>query len=158
MRWGNVGRAAVVLALLGVAVVWPRLEGGVPRVPSDVAVPLAVPAPPAGTARVRKGSGEGRRGADIARVRKGTGSGAEGAPAGSAGQEGNGSDEDEAGWAGAAGAEGRAVGSACAGSYACQGRPAGVTTSSSAAVDAPSTPAPRFHPDPATTEFSFETG
>ena len=40
VRWGNVGRAAVVLALVGVAVVWPRLEGGAPRLPSDAAVPV----------------------------------------------------------------------------------------------------------------------
>ena len=50
VRWGNVGRAAAVVGLLALAVAWPRLEGGAPRVPSDVAVPVLVPAaktPPA---------------------------------------------------------------------------------------------------------------
>src|SRR3954451_12667754 len=61
VRWGNVGRAAAVVGVLALAVAWPRMEGGAPRLPSDVARPVAVAASPAGTARVRKEPGAGRR-------------------------------------------------------------------------------------------------
>ena len=55
VRWGNVGRAAAVVGVLALAVAWPRLEGGAPRLPSDVAGPVAVPAP-------RGGNGSGEEG------------------------------------------------------------------------------------------------
>src|SRR4051794_22320114 len=72
VRWGNLGRALVVAGVLMLAVAWPRLEGGAPRLPSDVGAPLVRSAPRAGTARVRNGSGTGRTGR-TARVRKGPG-------------------------------------------------------------------------------------
>src|SRR3954469_7963780 len=72
VRWGNLGRALVVVGVLMLAVAWPRLEGGVPRLPSDDGVPLARSAPRAGMTGVRKGSGTGQAGR-TARVRKGPG-------------------------------------------------------------------------------------
>src|SRR3954469_11261327 len=72
VRWGNLGRALVVVGVLMLAVAWPRLEGGVPRLPSDDGAPLVRSAPRAGTARVRERSGRLRAG-QTARVRKGPG-------------------------------------------------------------------------------------
>ncbi len=43
VRWGNVGRAAAVLAVLALAVAWPRLAPPAPQLPADEARPLAVP-------------------------------------------------------------------------------------------------------------------
>src|SRR3954468_16099038 len=73
VRWGNVGRAVVVVGVLALAVLWPRLQPPAPRLPSDVGRSFALPAAPAGTARVRKRSGAVRTG--TARVRKGSGAG-----------------------------------------------------------------------------------
>ena len=43
MRWGNSGRAAIVVGLLGLAIAWPRLAPPPPRLPSDAGVPVAPP-------------------------------------------------------------------------------------------------------------------
>jgi hypothetical protein len=43
VRWGNVGRAAVVVGVLGLAVAWPRLAPEPPALPSDEGVPVASP-------------------------------------------------------------------------------------------------------------------
>ena len=45
VRWGNVGRAAVVAGVLALAVAWPRLAPEPPRLPSDEGIPLASPTP-----------------------------------------------------------------------------------------------------------------
>jgi len=43
VRWGNVGRAAVVVGVLALAVAWPRLAPEPPALPSDEGIPLASP-------------------------------------------------------------------------------------------------------------------
>ena len=48
IRWGNVGRAAVVVGVLALAVAWPRLAPETPRLPPDEGIPLASPSPDAG--------------------------------------------------------------------------------------------------------------
>ena len=40
VRWGNVGRAAGAVAVAGLVVAWPRLDGGQGEVPSGRAVPV----------------------------------------------------------------------------------------------------------------------
>src|SRR4051812_29599686 len=41
-KWGNVARAAVATAALGLVVAWPRLGGDPPALPDDRAVPFSV--------------------------------------------------------------------------------------------------------------------
>src|SRR5689334_25321359 len=43
VRWGNVARAAGVLALVGAVVAWPRLDAPEPRLPGDEVAPLVSP-------------------------------------------------------------------------------------------------------------------
>jgi hypothetical protein len=45
VRWGNVGRAVAVFAVVAAVVAWPRLEPGPPQLPSDAATPVATPSP-----------------------------------------------------------------------------------------------------------------
>jgi hypothetical protein len=52
VRWGNLGRAAAVVAVVGAVVAWPRLGPAPPRVPSGAAVPI-VAAPGSAPARRR---------------------------------------------------------------------------------------------------------
>jgi hypothetical protein len=45
VRWGNVARAGVVVVVVGAVVAWPRLTPTAPRVPDQLARPLATAAP-----------------------------------------------------------------------------------------------------------------
>jgi hypothetical protein len=47
VRWGNVGRVAGAAAVVALVVAWPRLGGDPLVAPGGVAVPLAMPDPPA---------------------------------------------------------------------------------------------------------------
>src|SRR3954447_22466228 len=42
VKWGNVARAAVAIAVLALVVAWPRLGGDPPALPDDRAVPFSV--------------------------------------------------------------------------------------------------------------------
>src|SRR3954447_22706564 len=84
LRWGNVGRAAVLAGVLAFVVAWPRISGEAPEVPGAAAVPLGgerpvalVPRAPRRVVRPRRrarrggrraGEGRGRR--DRAAVRR----------------------------------------------------------------------------------------
>lgn len=46
IRWGNVARAAALLAAIALVVAWPRLEGDTPRLPDAAAVPVRITPPP----------------------------------------------------------------------------------------------------------------
>ena len=41
VRWGNVGRAAGVVALVALVVAWPRLGAPAVKLPRDAALPVA---------------------------------------------------------------------------------------------------------------------
>ena len=68
VRWGSAGRAAVVLALLALAIAWPRLAPPPPRLPSDAGIPVA---PPEARAAGARGERAGReRAAERERARR----------------------------------------------------------------------------------------
>ena len=69
VRWGNGGRAAIVVGLLGLAIAWPRLAPPPPRLPSDAGVPVAPPEARAASRR-RSGRPRSRGGARGARGRR----------------------------------------------------------------------------------------
>jgi hypothetical protein len=160
VRWGNVGRAAAVVGVLALAVAWPRLEGGAPRLPSDAAIPLAgaggkVPAGRSGPAR-RKAAGQ-----NVARSRSRVGAARRRAAMKKAARRR--AERRKA-------ARRRASVRRAARRRAARRRKAAERTKkvereavkapvppSTPAVPAPRPAAPRFRPaDPATTEFSFE--
>src|SRR4051794_8810598 len=71
-RWGNVGRAFGVAALVAVVVAWPRLDGGEVVLPSDGAVPIVAGAPDVdGAGRPGAGAASGAARADDAAARSG---------------------------------------------------------------------------------------
>src|SRR5215207_5785758 len=70
VRWGNVGRAAVVLAILAAAVAWPRLAPAPPRLPGDEGIPLASPRPPKGPGARPAGRRAERRRAERRRAER----------------------------------------------------------------------------------------
>jgi hypothetical protein len=79
VRWGNVARAAAVVGVVAVVVVWPRLMPPAPVVPRGEAVPLATPRapgraerrPPRGSGPLRRRkAGGGKRRAPVVRRRR----------------------------------------------------------------------------------------